>query len=347
LIKALEEKGIGRPSTYAPIIGTIRQRGYIRTKEGRLHPLELGETVNKVLVAHFASIVDTGFTAHMEEELDEIAQGKQEEIEKLNPKKKDQAAKRERLLVLVNERKELLARRTRRRAAAAEELVNIAGYVRENLARILSLCKASLTVLRDFRTSRETERRLIEDLKTHFKEQIRDSLHHGPVTKLYIETLQREVSLITQELSSLIAHDVHALAGLYQSIHDHVEPVVRGLASALAELENKKDLMAEDAGAVFAQMERQLSSLLSAHRFELSMTEPRVRTVYPSILLEKRKESFDRLFSLLSRERRASRDRRSNRDRRMRTATGPAGPERRNGKDRRAGTDRRNPASPS
>ncbi len=77
LIKSLEEKGIGRPSTYAPIIGTIRQRGYVKTKEGRLHPLELGETVNKVLVAHFPSIVDTNFTAHMEEELDEIAQGKQ------------------------------------------------------------------------------------------------------------------------------------------------------------------------------------------------------------------------------------------------------------------------------
>jgi len=77
LIKALEEKGIGRPSTYAPIIGTIRQRGYVRTKEGRLHPEELGETVNMVLVAHFPTIVDTNFTAHMEEELDEIAQGKQ------------------------------------------------------------------------------------------------------------------------------------------------------------------------------------------------------------------------------------------------------------------------------
>jgi DNA topoisomerase-1 len=77
LIKALEERGIGRPSTYAPIIGTIRQRGYVRTKEGRLHPLELGETVNTVLVAHFPTIVDTSFTAHMEEELDEIAQGKQ------------------------------------------------------------------------------------------------------------------------------------------------------------------------------------------------------------------------------------------------------------------------------
>ena len=77
LIKALEERGIGRPSTYAPIIGTIRQRGYVRTKEGRLHPEQLGETVNTVLVAHFPTIVDTNFTARMEEELDEIAQGKQ------------------------------------------------------------------------------------------------------------------------------------------------------------------------------------------------------------------------------------------------------------------------------
>lgn len=75
LVKALEEKGIGRPSTYAPIISTLRQRGYIKTKAGHLHPLEIGETVNKVLVAHFPSIVDTGFTAHMEEELDEIAHG--------------------------------------------------------------------------------------------------------------------------------------------------------------------------------------------------------------------------------------------------------------------------------
>ena len=77
LVKALEERGIGRPSTYAPIIGTLRQRGYVNTKEGRFHPLQLGETVNTVLVAHFPSIVDASFTAHMEEELDDIAQGKQ------------------------------------------------------------------------------------------------------------------------------------------------------------------------------------------------------------------------------------------------------------------------------
>ena len=78
LVKTLEENGIGRPSTYAPIIGTLRRRGYVQTKEGRFFPLDLGTTVNTVLVAHFPKIVDTGFTAQMEEELDEIGRGKQD-----------------------------------------------------------------------------------------------------------------------------------------------------------------------------------------------------------------------------------------------------------------------------
>lgn len=78
LVKTLEENGIGRPSTYATIIATLRRRGYVQTKEGRFHPLELGTTVNGVLVAHFPNIVDTQFTARMEEELDEIGRGEQE-----------------------------------------------------------------------------------------------------------------------------------------------------------------------------------------------------------------------------------------------------------------------------
>jgi len=75
LVKALEEQGIGRPSTYAPIIGTLRRRGYVETNEGRFLPLELGITVNTALVAYFPKIVDASFTAQMEEELDQIAGG--------------------------------------------------------------------------------------------------------------------------------------------------------------------------------------------------------------------------------------------------------------------------------
>jgi DNA topoisomerase-1 len=75
LIKALEEKGIGRPSTYAPTMSTIQDRGYIE-KDGRsLKPSDLGFVVNDLLVEHFPDFVDVGFTAGMEDELDDIAEG--------------------------------------------------------------------------------------------------------------------------------------------------------------------------------------------------------------------------------------------------------------------------------
>ena len=78
LIKALEERGIGRPSTYAPIISTIQQRQYVEKKEGRFYPTPVGVAVNDFLVKHFSDIVDYEFTAKMEDELDEIARGKLE-----------------------------------------------------------------------------------------------------------------------------------------------------------------------------------------------------------------------------------------------------------------------------
>jgi DNA topoisomerase-1 len=80
LIKALEQKGIGRPSTYAPIISTIQERDYVNKANGKFHPTELGIIVSKILAEHFPKIVDPGFTAQMEEQLDDIARGKYEWI---------------------------------------------------------------------------------------------------------------------------------------------------------------------------------------------------------------------------------------------------------------------------
>jgi len=80
LIKVLEQKGIGRPSTYVPILSTIQERDYVNKDDGKFRPTELGITVNKILAEHFPKIVDPGFTAQMEEQLDEIAQGKYEWI---------------------------------------------------------------------------------------------------------------------------------------------------------------------------------------------------------------------------------------------------------------------------
>ena len=75
LIKALEQRGIGRPSTYAPILSTIQERGYVLKENGRLCPDEIGLIVSDLLTEHFPEIVDLDFTAQLEEELDEIAQG--------------------------------------------------------------------------------------------------------------------------------------------------------------------------------------------------------------------------------------------------------------------------------
>lgn len=75
LIKELEERGIGRPSTYVPIISTIQDRGYVEQQERRFVPTWLGETVNELMVKHFPEIVDANFTADMERRLDAVEEG--------------------------------------------------------------------------------------------------------------------------------------------------------------------------------------------------------------------------------------------------------------------------------
>ena len=74
-MRELEEKGIGRPSTYAPTITTIIARGYISRENKRLVPTELGLIVTDLMKQYFSNIVDLTFTANMEEELDEVEEG--------------------------------------------------------------------------------------------------------------------------------------------------------------------------------------------------------------------------------------------------------------------------------
>jgi len=78
LIKELEEKGIGRPSTYATIISTLKKRGYVKVQDGRFYPTTLGNVVCELLLQHFTDIMDTGFTAKMERELDLVERGEEE-----------------------------------------------------------------------------------------------------------------------------------------------------------------------------------------------------------------------------------------------------------------------------
>lgn len=78
LVKALEEKGIGRPSTYSPTITTILERRYIEKEQKQLKPTDLGKIVNKLLTENFTDIINVEFTAKIEDEFDDIAEGKEE-----------------------------------------------------------------------------------------------------------------------------------------------------------------------------------------------------------------------------------------------------------------------------
>ncbi len=78
LVKTLEEEGIGRPSTYAPTIATLLAREYVSREGGRLQPTPLGTAVNGLLTEQFPDLIEVGFTARMEEELDEVARGERE-----------------------------------------------------------------------------------------------------------------------------------------------------------------------------------------------------------------------------------------------------------------------------
>ena len=76
LVKALEAEGVGRPSTYAPTLSTIQERGYVEKTDKKYQPTEIGVLVNDLLVENFPEIVDVKFTSHVEEELDDVAEGK-------------------------------------------------------------------------------------------------------------------------------------------------------------------------------------------------------------------------------------------------------------------------------
>jgi len=83
LVKELEARGIGRPSTYAPTIATIQTRTYVVKEEGKFRPTELGMYVTDFLVKHFPKLLEYKFTAHMEEELDQISEGARKGVESL------------------------------------------------------------------------------------------------------------------------------------------------------------------------------------------------------------------------------------------------------------------------
>ncbi len=264
-----------------------------------------------------------------------------EEMSKLNPKNSDHAVRLARLRAMVNERKETLGKLQRQRAALTEELGNIALYIRDNLVKIERLCESAIVILVDLQLGQKKEKELIEDIKTQFKEHLKDFLSRGPITKQYIETVKKDVSELSQKIAVLLREDVYAVTQLYEAIHSHAGKIASQIDALMAKARDNKGKSYEDDRDIFERVERVRVSLIKDYRFELKTMEIRADTKHNSILVEKRKEMVNHLFELLQKDRRSSWNRRRGEDRRKFRDPNYNGPERRSGKDRRSRKERR------
>ncbi len=229
----------------------------------------------------------------------------------------------------------------RRWTALAEELSNIALYVRDNLVKIAKLCEASIVILLDFQIERKFENQLIEEIKTYFKEHLKDSLRHGPINKQYLETVRKDVGMLSKEISAILRDDIFALTGLYEAVYDHTKKITHEIDTLMAKIKSKKQKNFKNDTELLKQVEQALVSLISEYHFELTSTEIRAETAHEDILLEKRKKTLDHLFELLHKERRSPSNRRTGKDRRRSNDPNHKGPERRREKDRRSRDNRK------
>ncbi len=263
------------------------------------------------------------------------------EMGRLNPKKKEEAARVARLRGMVNERRRLLDILAKRRPAVIEELCNIARYVRDNLVKIEVRCKTSVAILVDPQVSQQKEKQIIDDIKERFKEQLKDTLHSTGLSRQDLEAAKRDVGVLAGEVSSLLRDDVGAMMRLYEAIHDHVRQHAGEIDRMLADIGNGGNRSAADDLALFKKLEGVLVSLVSNYRFELRTASLRSETAHEHVLHDARRELLLRLSALLERERRSPRDRRTGVDRRKSTEPSLHLPERRSGRDRRSGRNRR------
>ncbi len=265
----------------------------------------------------------------------------EEEMGRLNMKRVDDVVRMARLQEMVSERKKVIAKLQVRGAEITSELRHIAQYIKDNLVRIEKRCEVSIAVLSDRNARGKLENKQIEDIKSFFKEQLRDALHHKQVTKEDLQKAREQVDVISEVLLTVIREDVNTLTTLYESIHDHVSKAAVEISFLLSSGGPGKGGVSIDRPEPFEQIGASLSRLVSAYRFELRSSQVHAEASHRQMIEEKRREMLDELFELVQKDRRARSDRRASRDRRKFSDAGYQGPERRTAKDRRAGRSRR------
>jgi uncharacterized protein YlaN (UPF0358 family) len=177
-----------------------------------------------------------------------------------------------------------------------------------------------------------------EDIKTHFKELLKDALHRGPITRQYMEAVKKDADTLLKEITFLLQKDMDTLRGLYEAVRDHTRKIVRRIDDLTVKIETTNPEADRD---LFVQLEQVLLSLITDCRFGLKTAGLSTETAYKNLIVEKRNAMLEHLLNLLQKERRSWSDRRSSKDRRRFNEQDEKRNERRSGKDRRSGKSRR------
>lgn len=226
-----------------------------------------------------------------------------EEIQKSGSGSKADQLKIAKLQSMIEQRNADLEALSKLRGGLATELHNIAVYINDNLEKIQHLCESSITVLVGLQLGGEKTGQLIEDIKTHFKEQVRDYLQLGPVTKQYVESLKQEVATLSRQLSQLVLEDIYAVTTQYEALYDHTKNIRSRLEAGIRGLENKQHRSIDEDRAALGRIEQILVALISDYR--LGPVKPKdcgSDDKHNKLLLEKRKEMLDHVFELLKKE---------------------------------------------
>ena len=230
----------------------------------------------------------------------------EEEVNRLNSKKKDDQQKIVRLQTLIEQRKRDLEALSKQRQMLTSELCHIAAYVRDNIVRIQQLCEDAIATLRDLKVGGKKTEQLIEDLKAHFKDEVRERRQMGAITTEYLESVKAEVAQLSQRLTQLVLGDVHIVRGIYEGFAEHAKKHAALLTELIGGAEQAKKADAGRDNESFAQIERALVALISEFRANVQAPAPRgAEARHEDLLQDKRQEMLDHVFALLMEQRKA------------------------------------------
>ena len=223
----------------------------------------------------------------------------EEEIARLNPKKKEDAARIERMRGMTEERRVALEKQQKHWTELTGELNQVIAYVLENLSKIEKLCGQSIALLASEQVDRKKEQGLIEDIKTEFKERLKDLLHQGTIKPQDLEAAKEHVAELSRRTADLIRSDIFTLTRVYETIHEHVRKITGQLRAVAAKIESNRQKRYEENMQLYQEAENILVALITGCRFDVKAAEISAETENDKMLVEKRREFFDHLVDLL------------------------------------------------